>query len=384
MIAYNKQYLGNRYIQEQTATALDNNYITGDEYAKIQTAFPVGFYTPNVFIRIGLFLLTIIIACFSVGLLLLITSAGRDVTTFVFIFSGVLSYVALELVVNSKNHFCSGVDDALLWLTLILIPTGINFASYQISSSTNSFIIFFLASCFCLRFADRIMALIAYGAWLSFLYYRIIELFPSASPLVPFIGMAVSAVSWLLATSLNSKENCRHYRSCLTIIRIASLLSFYLAGNHYIVEQLNEASRIQWIHPALPWSWLSWTLTILIPPAYLYYGIRKKDPIFIWLGMALSAIAIITIRYYYHFIAVEWAMTIAGLLLIGLAYILFRVLKTPRHGFTSAGAGTNKASKESLAIGSLSLAETVAPASTTTGLKFGGGTSGGGGAGGQY
>ena len=384
MIAYNKQFLDNSYIQEQTAAAFNKKFISADEYAKIQSTHPVGFYTPNLFIRIGLFLLTVIIACFSVGLMALITSAGQDMFTAVCIFSGLVSYIVLEFMVHGKNHFRSGVDDALIWLTLILIPTGINFAANNISASTNSFIIFLLAVWFCLRFADRIMALIAYGAWLSFLYYRILELVPSAKSLVPFILMVVSAAIYFGVTALYSREKCRHYRSCLTIMRIASLLGFYLAGNRYIVENLPYSGLARLALPTLSWNWLSWVLTIVIPPLYGYYGLRKKDPVFIWLGLALSAVTVVTIRYYYHFMAVEWAMTIAGLLLIGVAYALLRFLRTPRHGFIATEAESDKPPGETLAIESLALAETVAPAPATTGLKFGGGTSGGGGAGGQY
>ncbi len=58
MIAHNRQSLDNRDIQQQAAEALAKTVITQTEYQRIREAYPFQLYIPNVFIRIGLFLLT--------------------------------------------------------------------------------------------------------------------------------------------------------------------------------------------------------------------------------------------------------------------------------------------------------------------------------------
>ena len=59
MIAYNKTSLHNERIQEQSTTVFENNFISKEELQNIQLKYPVPFYTLNIFIRIGLFILTL-------------------------------------------------------------------------------------------------------------------------------------------------------------------------------------------------------------------------------------------------------------------------------------------------------------------------------------
>src|SRR5436305_1488294 len=116
MIAYNSTSLDNKLVQEQAAEALAKNCITEEENTRIRAAYPVDFYSPNIYIRIGLFILTVIIVTFSVGLLFLITSPGSAETGagILLIFCGFICYGALEAMIYGKQHFRSGVDDALL------------------------------------------------------------------------------------------------------------------------------------------------------------------------------------------------------------------------------------------------------------------------------
>ena len=72
MIAYNKIWLDNQLKKEETANAFFSNYITHSEKENIESLYPIGFYSPNFFIRIGLFILTVVIAGFSLGLLALL------------------------------------------------------------------------------------------------------------------------------------------------------------------------------------------------------------------------------------------------------------------------------------------------------------------------
>ena|SRR5882757_3610560 len=171
MIAYNKTSLDNRRIGQQAEEALEAGAISQEQYTNIKTAYPVAFYTPNVFIRIGLFLLTVIIVAFTLGLLALITSSSNeDAFAALFIISGLISYAALEFLVYNKRHFRSGVDDALLWLSIGLIVSGMEIAGDLLSVMALCRIVFLLALFGALRFADSVLALVAYAALLGIVF----------------------------------------------------------------------------------------------------------------------------------------------------------------------------------------------------------------------
>src|ERR1700744_2919941 len=109
MIAYNKTWLGNLRLQQQVKNHVHQSDISGDEFKAIAEKYPVGFYTPNIFVRVGLFILTCIIILFAGGLLSLMALSGNIVNTSGwFIFLGILSYGSLELNISQQHHYRSG------------------------------------------------------------------------------------------------------------------------------------------------------------------------------------------------------------------------------------------------------------------------------------
>jgi uncharacterized membrane protein YgcG len=129
---------------------------------------------------------------------------------------------------------------------------------------------------------------------------------------------------------------------------------------------------------------LFWALTLLTPLVYIFIGLRKKDRLSLDIGLLLIAASIFTIRYYYHVLPLEWAMTIGGILLIGIAYACMRYLKTPQKGFT-CDPDADQHFVEALNLEALVIAETFQPATQPgNDFQFGGGSGGGGGAGGEF
>lgn len=388
MIAYNSTGLDNRLIRQQTDEALAKTCISKEEHTNLVSKYPVSFYTPNYFIRIGLFLLTIVIAVFSIGLLALtvISGSNQALATFLII-SGILCYSILEILVHGQKHFQSGADDALLWLAVGLIITGINFSSTPLSMNVQRVILLALSLYGMLRFADMLMTLVAYGALMCIVFYWVTESGETAKTFAPFLFMALSAGLYIAGSKLHRAKACRHYRECLTLIKVLSLLCFYAAGNYFAVREtsaiLSEYSGP--VKNTIPFGWLFWILTIGTPLFYIYYGIRKKDQIFLWVGLVLIAAAVFTIRAYHHILPVEWAMTIGGGLLITLAWWLTRYLKTPKQGFTSTETNDRQFIQQLPLLESLVIAETFQPtAPAGNDFQFGGGSGGGGGAGGQF
>jgi hypothetical protein len=95
--------------------------LTPAQLVGIEAASPVEYYRPVLFVRIGLFVATLL-GVASLVLLLVLTINNGFSKAGVIAFSLVVAAaatVALELVIKSSKHYCSGVDNALLYSSLI-------------------------------------------------------------------------------------------------------------------------------------------------------------------------------------------------------------------------------------------------------------------------
>lgn len=380
MIAYNRKSLDYRDIRQRAAAALAKGVITQEEYQRISEAYPAELYSPNIFIRIGLFLLTALVVACGLGLSELITSGSSGVM----IFWGLISYCGLELFIRRKRVYRSGIDDALLWTATFLVLYGIIWLVLRVPDNLSNGLTLLLASWGMLRYADRVMALMAYYALINQIFHFLIVHSPFGSAVIPFVFMAVSTAAYLLFTRFSGNVSLRHYRPGLILLRAAALLSFYLSVNYYVVQQVNASLHGGSSPVAIGWFW--WTATAIVPIAYMVWGIRKKDTILLWTGLALVAASIFTVRYYYHVLPAELAMILAGAILLIGAWALIRYLRIPRNGFTSA-APDEPHLLQNLPVEGLILAETfkaVPSAPLDQPSRFGGGSGGGAGAGGTY
>jgi hypothetical protein len=388
MIAYNRQWLDNAALQQEAAHAYNEQCISAEEKARIDAAYPTGFYTPNPFIRIGLFLLvsaTVLILlawCF-----LILDSQMKEAWRALVFFYGAAVYVALELFTRKNKHYRSGVDDGLLWTSAILLLCAINI-DLDIPLWMRCATVFLFAVYATLRFADMIMSACAILALLGMLFYLYLETGSLARATAPFIMMAASLLIYQLARRWSNNEKWRHYTHCFTTAQITSLITLYLSGNYFVVREVSNEMFGLHLLPgqSIPAGWLFWTTTIIIPIVYMLLGIQKKNLLLLRIGLLLSAASAYTIRHYYSLLSIEAIMTLTGLLLIVLAYALVRYLHTPKYGFTYHPV--NHAHLfERLQAESLIITETFATPQTpsrSSDFKFGGGTGGGGGADGSW
>ncbi|HSC36701.1 MAG TPA: hypothetical protein VLD19_02470, partial [Chitinophagaceae bacterium] len=109
MIAYNTGWLDNLYIQGETRKGLREGSIGAEEAKVIYERYAVGFYSPNLFIRIAFFALTVVIALFTLGLFVLMGGLDHESSwTVCAILVGGLAYGALETLVRSKHLYRAG------------------------------------------------------------------------------------------------------------------------------------------------------------------------------------------------------------------------------------------------------------------------------------
>ena len=384
MIAYNKIWLNNINIRQEIEDALGAS-ITTVQKEKIESLYPVGFYTPNYFIRVGLFILTIIIGCFSFGLLsLLFLDNIEHSVSGLCVFFGFVAYAALEFFVQSKHHYQSGVDDALMWISGICIVSGINFMG-DISYEGNALLIFLLSAYYTLRFADILMSAICVVALLALLFFSYLHLGQVAKLTMPFVLLACSAAIYFTSKYAYKLDALKEYKLCAVIVQITSLLCMYAAVNYFVVREVSNSYFELNLKDGdtIPFGWLFWIFTFLIPVVYIVKGLMDKDAILLRVGMLLIVAIVFTVRNYHTILQAEILMVLSGILLIVVAYALTRYLKVPKHGFTADELPTN-ISPGFGNVEALVIAETFNTDSAEPDTRFGGGSFGGGGASGDF
>jgi hypothetical protein len=385
MIAYNTVWLGNLIIQSEIEDAFDEHVITKVEKETITAKYRVGFYTPDIFIRIGLFILTIIVMVFTYGfLLLLFMNDIEQVYGTLAIVLAVIGYLALEYMINVRKHYRSGVDDGLLWASSFALPAGL-IIPYHLSELTICIITFVISFCASLRYADRLMAGLMFFSMSGILFYSFLEAGGFARAIVPFVLMAASVIVYFASKKLQANNKFLYYSDCLKMICITSLAGFYVAGNYYVVREFsNTMFQLNLKQTdSIPFGWLFWIFTIITPLIYIAGGFQKKDPILLRVGLLLIVAIVFTIRYYHSILPLEILMTIGGILMFVSGYGLMKFLHEPRFGFTYRDI-SQKHLLNKLNIESIIIAETFVPGTQKGGTKFEGGNFGGGGASGEF
>ena len=385
MQAYNYSDLYNNYVEAQASDALQTGCIQKESFVKIKEAYPVMLYTPNYFIRIALGLLTIVAVVFSGLLLWLISSASEESSIItLLVILAVFCYAVLEVFVQKKKYYNAGVDNILMAMILVFVISSF-LVTGNISWIIISGITMLITLYLCIRFADSFMGVVSYFSSFIFVFLIYVKFGNIARATAPLLMMIVSAVAYLLINKLSSKTIL--YKFCCEAVILITLITFYASGNYFVVKELsNEMFSLNLaLHDPIPLAWLFWSFIFLIPPAYLFYGIKHKNFLFIRTGLVLIAATIFTIKYYYTVLPVEIEMLIGGIVLIGVSYLLIKYLAMPKHGYTSANLFPQK--KEMLNLEALIIAETFneqpAAAPQNTGL-YGGGSGGGGGATGEF
>ncbi len=334
MIAYKDNDLRNLYMHEQISEAYSNNCLSKQQYEELRAGAPVNMYTPNIFIRIGLALLTIVIVLGAAGLLALVSDGMHSFPTFIIVF-GILCYGGLELMVNSNNHYNSGVDNILMIAAILFIAGGIASGIHVYTPIEN--VLIYGISCIictylCYRFTDALMGA---GAVVSFLL-SLIALLGSFLPLyiVHIPALVCCYLIYKYAAKAAKNETVIKFHFISQSIALTALVLLYLCGNVFVLDNITpelteRTPAANFVANIFYWSW-----TMLAPVIYVAYGIRKRDIVLIRTGVLLVAVAVLTFRYYHSIMSVEAAMILGGGAFLIISYCLIQYLREPKHGFT--------------------------------------------------
>ena len=376
---YNERWVENLVIQEKGKSWLNTNLLSTAQFEQLLAAFPASFYRPGTFVKIGLFLFTLLGGSFFAGFLSLFFIENAQQKTFAVlgIMCAIFYYAALEYFIRRRHLFHSGIDNALLYLangsaiaSLYILFDGLEIWQYCI-------IAFLMNTLTALRYADLFTVFLALVS-LFVCFTSIVFKFPAGKLLMPFALMLFSVAIFLL----NKNKLRSYYSGCQRLVKIFTVFVFYLAGNYYVVREGNALLAGFSIDnaPQIPFAVLFYVLTALIPILYGIIGLKYKDRIFLIAGLISAGISCFTYRYYFDVIPVAIFLILTGTVLVAISAFAIHYLKIPRYGVSDESV----VDRNTTGIESIVIAHEFGQSPEATGIKFDGGSFGGGGAGNQY
>ena len=390
MKAYNPLWSENDFVQKTAQKWFKQSFLSKEQSSEIEKNYPHDYYAPNVFLKIGLFIFTILAAGFSISIMTLffvtIYDANLNIAIVIqsLMIGGVFLFI-LENLIKGRKLYHSGVDNALIYMTLGAFCTTIYFFFEKLNPPTWLFLILFfpLFAATTIRYAESVVCTLTYFLILG-IFVTIALTSSWGKTLLPFIVMIVSGGIYITVKKLSTRKDYLYYETCLTILKTLSLVTFYLGGNYLIVREGNALINNLYlsVSPQVAFAPMFYFFTAIVPLAYIFFGLRYRDRLIMILGLITLGFSIFTYRFYFAVLPVEIALTLGGVLLITLVAGLIQYLKTIKKGFTYQPDDEFEGFNLEAMLMS-QIVQSKIPQQGDT-FRFGGGDTGGGGAGGNY
>ncbi|MDO6758683.1 hypothetical protein Q4566_00605 [Tamlana sp. 2_MG-2023] len=382
-IAYDIIALEKKKILSTSQSLYKSKLISEKQWDGIREAFNTNLYSPSVFMRVLLFILSYIgfsTAAVPFGFIFMdLDNIGFQI---LFTIVGILLlFLTEKVLIQNKHHYLSGVTEAGLFSGFSFIALGILFNEPE-NILVYPIVLFILSALASIRYLNRVTLLlsIAFLGWIIF--QTLVDIGGYAKAVIPFAFMLYFGLLFLGTLKLEKTFTNIIFNDFYSILKAVSLTCFYVAGNYFVVRELSiDLMGINLTEDEdIPFAYLFYAFTLLIPLGYIYWGIKKKRILFLRVGLMTTALSVMTFIYYFSTITPVVVVTISGALLIISALILLNYLKKPRHGFTRENMILNETHSKDLTafIASQTLGGNSTP--TEDESYFGGGGFGGGGA----
>jgi hypothetical protein len=220
MIAYNPILIRNLSIVKKAKEWFNKELISLEQLDSILKKYKTEFYSPNLFVKIGLFIFTFFVVSAAYGFFSLTFMAGLFGSGY-FIFScflfSALCVFTLEFYIKKNNLYNAGVDECLLYSALmfgfiaigIIIKYEFEFFNDQTLLLSILSVPFFLAAI--VRYSDRFVTLsLAICLYLIF-FLSLLKLGEIAKLIMPFALMALSVLIYLATKKYEELEMTSEY-----------------------------------------------------------------------------------------------------------------------------------------------------------------------------
>lgn len=387
MIVHDKKMLDNLALIKEANSLLKAGFISKEQNDIIKKELPVFKSQNNILVRLGFFVLGSLLylsICGTVSLL------GIDNADFFweicFYIFAIIGFAGSEFFAREK-YYKYGLDDAFMLGTIlnISIAIGISTDGYELVIATFVALISFIIY---KRYLYSLGMLIFCCSFLAVLFYGLFEFGNIGKTILPFVIMLVSAVFYFFTKKIGQKNSKVYYYKGILIANSFCLISFYLSGNYFVVRELSGMFLGNEILPGqdVPFAFLFYGFTFIIPIVYLVWALRTHDRIMLWISFLAIAFSIFSIRFYYSVLPTEVALTLGGFVLFMIAYFSIQKLKNKESGLTFKPDRINT-SNTILNAEALIVASTFGAkpeVKTDSPMDFGGGGFSGGGSGGSF
>jgi hypothetical protein len=397
MIAYDKNLLKNGFLVNEAENLQKANFITKEQLDNVSKELPALRSQDNILVRIGFFLLGVFLyssICGAVSLLGISASSDRFFIGLVYFFA-IIGFIGTEILAQQK-YYGYGLDDAFVlgaqltlaiavamsFTTNILRINNVDVLSSMITVTVVSFLMYLRY----LHLSSALIFCLASTTTLGFVFFNYIEL---GSVILPFVLMLYAIGLYFSSKVLLKNLAEPFYYNGFLLMKNFSLILFYLSGNYMVVREFSAflSGTYYELSPDVPFSLFFWSFTFVVPVLYLFFGLRNKDRILLWLGFLAFCFSIFTFRTYHHVLPTEVALTFGGLLLFAFTYFAIRKIRDNEKGVTFKSDRIDNTNSllnaEALIIAStFGMKPEVKPEQSP--MEFGGGDFSGGGSGGSF
>lgn len=335
--AYNEESLHRLETIKEAKRWAKSTLISKDQLTAISEEYKVTLYHPNLMIRLLLFVATALGLSGITGLFgaILFSQSSRNFICAVCVLYGAGTIAVLEKGLLSNNHFKSGVTEAMLYYACGFLIGGIGgLANFDLVALTTwaCVVVFSLAA---IRYLDLLLTAAATLSFAYALFYHLYDAGGVVQQLIPFFFIIVFAMAFLLFRRLRRNKDLLTWTNNLIVAESLSLFLAYCGGNYFVVRELSVNMMGLQIEAGedIPFDYIFYTLTAFMPVALLYFGLKRKDVVLIRVSLFVFAFSALTFKYYFSLGAPEITLTLAGILIFGIALMLTIYLKKMRNGF---------------------------------------------------
>jgi len=378
-------------------------FLTKGQYQRLEQETVSELRTTNIFLRLILFLFTLISVGAAAALFFRVFLAGpsEQVTGIFLLIFAAVCYVAAEVAVSQAHLYRYGIEESLAVCSVGFLYAGMQAAlfsgrPYSPKLDGVHFLVPAAGGVFSLWIWRR------FGLWYAFLAAMVFALFlpsywTSSHSAQHVIVALLYVIGVICVTAVRSHHHFDYIGDEYSLVEAFLWLGIYLAIN----LQLSSLDlRAQWwgigttaaSEFARSFYWTTWVLIWCLPPVVLARGVRQKDRVVIAAGAIVAILTFVSNKPYLGWPRHTWDPMLLGILLTGVTLFIRRWLaRGPggiRRGFTAArlsGKDKQWMNAGATVLGLVTPQSiTPSPQARSADFRFGGGASGGGGAGGDF
>lgn len=353
IFAYEIAELEKKKVLSESKDIYNNNVINEEQYSHIVEEYESKLYTPSIFMRITLFISFFLGISFAIGFFSMFMLSGMESVVYIFLFlvGFLIIFITEKVVIKEKLHFKSGATEAGIYYGIGLIVGSLSpilFDSVLLSLTLGLLISVIIL----IRYLDILGLLSSIFFVISIVFYSITEIGGIVEVLMPFIFMTLFSVIYWLTSKLQKRFTSIVFDNLFVILKSITLIVIYISTNYFVVRELSielMGLRLSEFED-IPFAILFYGLTILIPLAYLLFGIKLKSYLILRVGILTSIITLVTFQHYFFYDYTMLSVLISGAILIFLTLALFKYLKSSKNGFTSEKLFQDKMKIESIPL----------------------------------